>query len=116
MKVNQGSELELTMRSVPHICEPLTAQPIKLCASTCDHLLHLELADSCGDNSTLGVDVLIGSDYYWDLVTGEVCHGESGPVAINTRLGWVLFGPTPPSMQEPPRKPTTSLFAARSES
>ena len=25
MKVNQGSELDLTMLSVPHICEPLTA-------------------------------------------------------------------------------------------
>ena len=38
------------------------AQPISLCATTCDHL---ELADSCHDNSMLDVDVLIVSDYYW---------------------------------------------------
>ena len=31
---------------------------------------------------------LIGSDQYWDLVTGETLHGISGPV------GWVLSGPT----------------------
>ena len=58
--------------------------------------------------------MLIGSDYYWDLATGEVCRGESGPVAINTRLGWVLSGPTPPGRQEPLRKPTTSLLAPHS--
>ena len=100
MEVNHGSELELTMFSVPHICEPLTVQPISLCAATCDHLAQLELADSCSDDSTLEVDVLIGSDYYWDLATGEVRRGESGPVAINTRLGWVLSGPAPPNRQE----------------
>ena len=87
MKVNNGSGLELTMFSVPHICEPLT---ISLCATTCEHLSQLELADSCHDNLTLDMDVLIGSDYYWDLVTGDIRCGESGPVAINTRLGWVL--------------------------
>ena len=37
---------------------------------------------------------VIGSDYYWSLVTGEVCRGNSGPIAIHTKLGWVLSGPT----------------------
>ena len=40
------------------------------------------------------VDVLIGSDQYWELVTGEVRRGDSGPVAIRTTLGWVLSSPT----------------------
>lgn len=38
--------------------------------------------------------MLIGSDYYWDLVTGGVCRGNVGPTAIHTKLGWVLSGPT----------------------
>ena len=38
-------------------------------------------------------DILIGSDYYWDLVTGETKGGKDGPVAVQTRLGWVLSGP-----------------------
>ena len=37
--------------------------------------------------------MLIGSDVDWDVVTGEIVRGASGPVAINTRLGWVLSGP-----------------------
>ena len=35
-------------------------------------------------------DILIGSEYYWDLVTGETKRGKDGPVAVQTRLGWVL--------------------------
>ena len=39
------------------------------------------------------VDILIGYDQYWNVVTGEVRKGTSGPTAINTILGWVLSGP-----------------------
>ena len=39
------------------------------------------------------MDLLIGSDVYWEIVTGEVVRGDSGPVAINTKLGWILSGP-----------------------
>ena len=46
------------------------------------------------------IDLLIGSDQYWNLVTGETRRGSSGPVAINTRLGWVLSGPTASSPPE----------------
>ena len=38
------------------------------------------------------MDILIGSDYYWEFITGEILRGNSGPVAINTKLGWVLSG------------------------
>ena len=31
--------------------------------------------------------MLIGSDYYWELMNGEA------PVTVSTRLGWVLSGP-----------------------
>ena len=54
---------------------------------------------------------MIGSDYYWDLMTGEIRRGESGPVAINTKLGWVLSGPVPSTRQEASHQPTMSLVA-----
>ena len=37
---------------------------------------------------------MVGSDYYWELVTGSVCKGCKGPTAIHTKLGWVLSGPS----------------------
>ena len=39
------------------------------------------------------VDILIGSDLYWNFMTGETRTGTNGgPVAIKTHLGWVLSG------------------------
>ena len=76
------------------ICEPLASQPISACIEGNPHLSGLDLADFSDGTSSLDVDILIGSDYYWNLVTGEVCRGNSGPVAIHTRIGWVLSGPT----------------------
>ena len=39
------------------------------------------------------MNILIGSDYYWQLVTGHVIHGNDGPTAMHTQLGWILSGP-----------------------
>ena len=39
------------------------------------------------------IRMLIGSDFYWQLTTREIIRGQTGPIAINTKLGWVLSGP-----------------------
>ena len=78
---------------VPMICEPLIGQPISECIKGNRHLATLELADFADGNSALTVDILIGSDYYWELVTGGVCRGDNGPTGIHTKFGWVLSGP-----------------------
>lgn len=92
MRMKDGQSQELMLFAVPLICKPLSGQPITLCVENYSHLSQLELADSHGE-AQLEVDILIGSDYYWELTTGKTCRGESGPVAIHTRLGWVLSGP-----------------------
>lgn len=84
----------LSLYVVPTICEPILSQPITASVESHDHLLKLELADSADGSSYLPVDILVGCDYYWDLVTGSVCRGVQGPTAIHTKLGWVLSGPT----------------------
>ena len=38
-------------------------------------------------------DVLLGSDQYWSLLTGEIVRSEGGPAALNSRLWWILSGP-----------------------
>jgi hypothetical protein len=53
----------------------------------------LDLADSDDGGSHLPVDILIGCDHYWDLVTGSISRSKKGPTAIHTQLGWVLSGP-----------------------
>jgi len=54
----------------------------------------LDLADLDNGGTELPVDILIDSDHYWKIVTGEVVRRESGPIAIGTHLGWVLSSPT----------------------
>lgn len=79
---------------VPTICEPLVSQPITTCVQSHPHLRALELADTSDENSSLPIDLLVGADYYWELVTGNTCRGEGGPTAIHTIAGWVLSGPS----------------------
>jgi hypothetical protein len=57
------------------------------------HLQHLQLADDGDLVSVPEIDILVGADFYWHIVTGNVVRGESGPVAMETKLGYVLSGP-----------------------
>ena len=107
MHTREGPNKMLDLFVVPLICKPLSSQPISICVEKFDHLSRLDLADSSDGETPMCIDVLVGSDYYWELVTGEVSKGASGPVAIHTRLGWVLSGSVPLSM---PRKQSTNLM------
>ena len=78
---------------VPFVCSPLTSQPIDASGEAYEHLVGLELADSANSSDVLEVDVLVGSDWYWSLVTGRVIKGKTGPIAIHTKVGWILSGP-----------------------
>ena len=95
MKFKDGSDKEFKLFAVPLICQPVAAQPIKLCMERFHHLSQLDLADFSDGTTPMNVDMLIGADYYWELTTGATSRGDAGPIAIHTRLGWVLSGPAP---------------------
>ena len=77
---------------VDTISSDLEPQPIEIVAREYDHLKDLFLADGWIDESYQTFEILIGLDNYWKLVTGNVIRGEDGPVALETRLGYVLSG------------------------
>ena len=85
--------MTMSLFIVSMICDPLISQPIDVCIEQNPHLTGLELADWAEQGSRLEVDILIGADYYWDLVTGAVSKNTGSPTAIHTKLGWVLSGP-----------------------
>ena len=93
IKTRSQRELELDLFVVPHICDPLIAQPASTCFREHSHLSHLNLADDSVDGAPREIDMLIGSNSYWSIVTGEILRGSGGPIAVNTRLRWVLSGP-----------------------
>ena len=50
------------------------------------HLMDLDLADD-GEKGMMTIDLLNGADYYWLIVSGQVLRGETGPIAIDTKIG-----------------------------
>lgn len=87
-KSEHDDPITISALTFPVICSPL---PAKVCTSYA-HLDGLELADEpCSSGSS--TDLLIGSDYYWNFGTGETKRGEEGPIAVNSKLGWLLSGP-----------------------
>ena len=97
-KSGQDEVVELLV--VPRICNVLSAQPVQLCSKTFLHLTPLTLADTHPADVPLNVDMLIGSDFYWQLTTGEIIQGQTGPVAVNTKLSWVLSGPANSNVED----------------
>ena len=89
MRTIDGSELNLEFLTVPLICEPMTGQSMSLAVTRFLYLKDIELADMDCHGANLEVNILIGSDHYWKVVSGP----EGGPNAIETRFGWVLSGP-----------------------
>ena len=91
-ELRNGQTKQLLLYTVPCICEALSTHPIPPSHGQLDHLKGLHLAE-------LEIDILVGSDQYWDLVTGKIRRGRAGPIAINTVFGWVLSGPAMSSEQ-----------------
>jgi len=90
---NDESNVKLTALTVPDICSQLNHQAIKIAQQKYPHLSGLPLADSADEDDGV-IDVLIGSDHYWKIVTGEVIRGnEDEPTALHTMFGWILSGP-----------------------
>ena len=88
-------ETEVSALVVPTICSPLQGQTVRWAKKNYAHLKNLNLADFPKETETeLSVDILIGNDVMWRLLTGEIIKGETDetPVAVGTKFGWVLSG------------------------
>ena len=72
--------------TVPFICEPLSAQSITGVMEKYSHVSNLELAGFPNVDGELNIDILIGSEYYWKLVTGKGIRGDDGPTAMDTKF------------------------------
>ena len=82
------------MLVTPTICNTIQGQNIDLAVEQTEFVVGLQLADTDQHSTKSKIDVLIGSDCYWKVVTGEVKRdNRSERVAINTMFGWCLSGP-----------------------
>ena len=91
LRGHANDETQISVLNFPVICSPL---PASVDILDYPHTRELDLADFFeGQGSQHDtIDVLIGSDYYWNIVTGETTRGDSGLVAINSVFRWMLSG------------------------
>ena len=86
-------EFSIEALSTPFISLPLKNQPITFAKNNFEFLKDLELADT---DSSDDIELLIGSDFYWAFVTGNVRLGKLGePVGVESKFRWLLNGAIP---------------------
>ena len=95
--VNTNSSVENIKAFVSEISYPLSGQNIAFAKQTFSHLRNIKLADDSKSDTPIDIDILIGSDYYWEFIEGKtIKRGNPGePVAISSKLGFVINGEIP---------------------
>ena len=86
-----GSLIEIKAIIIDRLVSPLDYPHRKLAASL-PHLNGLQLAHPPSDATSFRVDILIGANFYWTLVSDKVIRG-AGPTAIESKIGYLLSGP-----------------------
>ena len=90
LQKRNGKDIKIAALSFGNICSPLPGT-IKL--ESYASFLELDLADyNTATNNHDDIDVLIGSDYYWDVITGHVIQESNGLVAVSSKFGWLVLG------------------------
>ena len=91
LKISKDGNNSINIKALtfPVICSKVSS---KIEVQRYDHLRFLEFADNVDGENNDTIDILIGSDYYWNFVTGNVIKGKNGPVAVESTLGWIISG------------------------
>lgn len=86
-----GREIEMEVHVLDNITTELPT--VSVSAECCLHLRDLQLADP-HFRKPAPIDLLLGADYYGQILEdGIICGGHNKPGAMNTRWGWMVFGP-----------------------
>ncbi len=89
---DKGNNIPLQVIIVPTIATPLQFQHRRNIGNL-PQLKGLKLAHPVQEGN-FNIDLLIGADSYWDIVQDKIIRGEMGPTAVQSKLGYLLSGPT----------------------
>ena len=91
--ISSNKKLFLKVLGTQTICNTIKGQNTDLAVEQAEFVKGLQLADTGHHSPESKTDILIGSDCYWKVVTGEIERDtRSEMVAINTMFGWCLCG------------------------
>ncbi|XP_065197167.1 uncharacterized protein LOC135828673 [Sycon ciliatum] len=91
VRLSNGSLKKLPVSVVPVISSPIAKYPVD--ATGHPALRHLPLAEPLSSNQEwVTVDLLIGSDYYFDFILSERLNFPDGLILLQSTLGYVCTG------------------------
>jgi transposase InsO family protein len=85
-------KIRMSLYVTSQVCAPLQGQEVSLARERYEHLQGITLAEQGVQGGCLSIDILVGSDYYWKFVGQDLKRGKEGPVAVCSKLGWLLSG------------------------
>ena len=97
------------------ICASIRREAIPVDFLECSYLRDLDLAEDYTVSSNDEIDVLIGLDFYWDLVTGRIRRKKDKPIVVESILGWMLQTSSSSGGSLTQQSSATALFITASE-
>ena len=97
VKLNNGQYMDITANIVPVISGTVQRNSMNLCSSkNIEHLVKsLDLADTIPlETESSTVELLIGNDYYLDIILPQKIEVQPGLYLLSSKLGWILTGRT----------------------
>ncbi|XP_071161141.1 uncharacterized protein [Mytilus edulis] len=91
LQTDKGEIVNINALIVPDIAVPLQNQT-KYFTRNLPYLKDLKLAHPTNNADSFEISLLIGADYYWDIVQDHVIRGN-GPTAVASKIGYLLSGP-----------------------
>ena len=95
----------ITALGVPKICTDIKKQSYRFATEKYGFLQNLQSANQEHSENT-NIDLLIGSDTYWEFVTGEIKRNNNCTlVAQKSILGYLVSGPLTKTNSSKPKSP-----------
>lgn len=92
IKLKNEEKLNISVNIVPVISGIIERKPVRQLSTDANHLLQtVELADTIAkENEPCEVEMLLGNDYYLDLVLCQKIEIQPGLYLLSTKCGWML--------------------------
>ena len=91
LRTDTGHRVPIKVLVVPIIAMPLQNYICQI-DDRYDYIRGLKLAHPITQQDSFEISLLIGADYYWDIVEDHVIRGN-GPTAVKSKVGYLLSGP-----------------------
>jgi hypothetical protein len=88
---DRKKKIPLKVLIVPTIATPID-NTHRSDISSLPYLKGLKLAHPVTHDKEFSISLLIGADFYWDIVEDEIIRG-TGPTAVKSKIGYLLSGP-----------------------